>query len=53
MEEIIYRYDFEDDNPGDIVEALNNDLSYTMWDLDQGLCIKIDYTGISIKKINK
>ena len=54
MNETEYRYIFETDDPANIVKALQEDLSYTMWDVDnnKGLCIKLDYTGIQIKIIS-
>ena len=53
--EIEYRYIFEEDDPANVIHALQEDLSYTMWDVNEnkGLCIKLDYTGIQIKIINK
>jgi hypothetical protein len=48
-----YHYSFDDDTPGDIVEALNEDKSIILWDIDasgSGVMIKIDYRGITIKK---
>jgi len=48
-----YHYSFDDDTPGDIVEALNEDKSIILWDLDtsgSGVMIKIDYRGITIKE---
>ena len=54
MNETEHRYTFEEDDPANIVKALQEDLSYTMWDVNEnnGLCIKLDYTGIQIKIIN-
>ena len=49
-----YYYSFDDDTPGDIVEALNEDKSIILWDLDSsgfGVMIKIDYRGINIKQV--
>ena len=49
-----YYYDFDDDTPGDIVEALNEDKSIILWDLDSsgsGVMIRIDYKGIHIKQV--
>lgn len=48
-----YHYSFDDDTPGDIVEALNEDKSIILWDLKpdgSGVMIKIDYNGITIKE---
>ncbi len=48
-----YNYSFDDDTPGDIVEALNNDKSIILYDLNSdgsGVMIKIDYLGITIKE---
>ena len=48
-----YYYSFDDDTPGDIVEALNNDKSIILWDINEdgsGVMIKIDYKGLHIKK---
>jgi len=48
-----YYYSFDDDTPGDIVEALNEDKSIILWDLNpdgSGVMIKIDYNGIEIKE---
>jgi len=49
-----YYYDFDDDTPGDIVEALNEDKSIILYDLNSdgsGIMIKIDYLGLHIKKV--
>lgn len=53
--EIEYEYRFNDDNPGDIVEALNTDTEYSMWELgdDGGIFILIQPTGIKVKIINQ
>lgn len=53
MKEIEYHYTFDDDNPGDIVEALNTDREYSMWEMDDdgGIFILIKPTGISVKII--
>ena len=48
-----YYYKFDDDTPGDIVEALNEDKSIILWDLKpdgSGVMIKIDYNGLHIKE---
>ena len=48
-----YYYSFDDDTPGDIVEALNEDKSVILYDLNSdgsGVMIKIDYRGIHIKE---
>lgn len=49
-----YYYSFDDDTPGDIVEALNEDKSIILWDINvdgSGVMIKIDYKGLHIKKV--
>ena len=49
--EINYR--FGDDDAGSIVEALNEDKSVILYDLNpdgSGIMIKIDYWGITIKE---
>lgn len=53
MKETVYHYSFTDDNPGDIVEALNTDREYMMYELDDsgGIIIVIKPTGIDIKII--
>lgn len=48
-----YYYKFDDDTPGDIVEALNEDKSIILYDLNSdgsGIMIKIDYLGLHIKE---
>ena len=48
-----YHYSFDDDTPGDIVEALNEDKSIVLYDLNSdgsGVMIRIDYLGITIKE---
>jgi hypothetical protein len=48
-----FNYRFGDDDPGDIVEALNNDKSVILYDLNSdgsGVMIRIDYLGITIKE---
>ena len=50
--EINYR--FGDDDAGSIVEALNEDKSVILYDLNpngSGIMIKIDYWGINIKQV--
>jgi hypothetical protein len=49
-----YYYSFDDDTPGDIVEALNEDKSIILYDLNSdgsGTMIKIDYRGLHIKNV--
>lgn len=49
-----YYYSFDDDTPGDIVEALNEDKSIILWDINvdgSGVMIKIDYKGLHIKQV--
>lgn len=49
-----YYYSFDDDTPGDIVEALNEDKSIILWDINEdgsGVMIKIDYKGLHIKQV--
>ena len=49
-----YYYSFDDDTPGDIVEALNEDKSIILWDINEdgsGVMIKLDYKGLHIKKV--
>jgi hypothetical protein len=51
-----YYYSFDDDTPGDIVEALNEDKSIILYDLNSdgsGVMIKIDYLGLHIKQVRK
>jgi len=46
-------YKFGDDDPGSIVEALNEDKSVILYDLNSdgsGIMIKLDYRGIHIKE---
>ena len=46
-----YYYEFSEDDPGDIVEALNEDKGYYMYEVKEGfgILIWIDYNGIRIK----
>jgi len=47
-------YKFGDDDPGDIVEALNNDKSIILYELNEdgsGVMIRMDYNGLHIKKV--
>ena len=49
-----FNYRFGDDDPGDIVEALNNDKSVILYELNpdgSGVMIRIDYLGINIKTV--
>lgn len=49
-----YYYSFDDDTPGDIVEALNEDKSIILYDLNSdgsGIMIKLDYLGLHIKQV--
>jgi len=49
-----YYYSFDDDTPGDIVEALNEDKSIILYDLNSdgsGMMIRIDYLGLTIKNV--
>lgn len=53
MQEVEYEFLFNDDHPGDIVEALNNDKEYLMWETDpltgEGIAILIQPDRIKIK----
>ena len=48
-------FSFEDDDPGNLVEALNTDRSLIIWGQDdlsgRDIMIKIDYNGIHIKQV--
>ena len=47
-----YFYQFGEDDPGNVVEALNTDRSLVLWDMDEGgtgMMLRISYEGIEIK----
>jgi hypothetical protein len=53
-EDLDIYYKFGVDDPGDIVEALNEDKSIILWDINadgSGVMIKIDYNGLQLKKV--
>ena len=52
--EIIYK--FGDDDPGDIVEALNEEKDLYLYELNEdgsGIIIKININGLHIKQVEK
>ena len=52
--EIIYK--FGDDDPGDIVEALNEEKDVYLYELNEdgsGIIIKININGLHIKQVEK
>ena len=55
MKETEYTLRYAEDDPGNIVEALNNDLSYTMWEMDDdtAMMVMIHPEYIRVKIINK
>lgn len=55
MSEIVYELPFSDDDPGNIVEALNTDREYMMYEMDHtgGIVIVIDPSyGIKVKIVD-
>lgn len=56
MKETEYHYEFTDDDPGNIVEALNTDREYMLYEIDsnsqRGIVIIIDPLGIKVKIIS-
>ena len=52
--EIIYK--FGDDDPGDIVEALNEEKDLYLYELNEdgsGVIVKININGLHIKQVEK
>jgi hypothetical protein len=52
--EIIYR--FGDDDPGDIVEALNEEKDLYLYELNEdgsGIIVKININGLHIKQVEQ
>ena len=52
--EIIYK--FGDDDPGDIVEALNEEKDLYLYELNEdgsGIIVKININGLHIKQVEK
>lgn len=55
MIETVYELPFSDDDPGNIVEALNTDREYMMYEMDHdsGIIVVIDPSfGIKVKIID-
>ena len=57
MKELEYQINYDDDDPGNIVEALNTDRSYTLYEVDpetgRGAIVMIHPEYIKVKIINK